>query len=422
MPTTTTDSDFIREVIDYPQTGGFRVSRSRPSFNNIGGSPRQFSFSEDGPENEEGEVNYMPNTVSHTFNMNVDQTSVVPHPFVVGTHRVGVEIELENVRSAMPRSLLWQDKDDGSLRNSGHEYVFRQPLGGRDLLTALQEVDTYLHDKNADASWRCSTHVHLDVRDMTATQIKFLLIAYTIYERLIFRCSGWHRFKNNFCPSFSFAQGQVMCLSKNWELNGSDFLRTMANSWQKYSCLNLIPMKTQGSVEFRMSEAKKSKGLLLRLCNRLLALKELAISWGGNEDDLISYLLSIDPIEVFTHKGLPKGFVPCYDEQLLGAKLATDMIHHHHIKNKAILKQGEVIIDISQTVPQWNDLCQCAQNYNLEIDGINFSTRSNSPTSVTYNQLYQMSSQLPMNLSWFIQSLDVMSSFDEYRRTRNSSN
>ena len=425
----TNPGDFFSRIIhesalesDSEETPSVRVRRTRPSFSNTGGSQHPFNFSaDDSHEDGEDEVNFMTNTVSQTFRMDVDQSSIVPHPFVVGTNKVGVEIELENISAVMPRSNLWQDKDDGSLRNSGHEFVFRQPLGGRDLLTALQEVDTYLHDKNADASWRCSTHVHLDVRDMTEKQIKFLLIAYTVFERLIFRCSGWHRMKNNFCPAFSFAQGQVMTLSKNWELVGSDFLQTVAQSWQKYSCLNLIPMRTQGSVEFRMSEAKKSKGLLLRLCNRLLSLKELAMAWQGGEDELINHLASSDPVEVFTHKGLPKGFVANPDDQILGAKLAIDMVHHHRIKSKIILEQGITVISVPN-VRQWSELAECSRNYGISINGLDTSRNSESPQEMTFDQLYQMNSQLPMNITWFIQDSDTLASFDEYRKMRNSSN
>ncbi len=262
-----------------------------------------------------------------------DRQSVTQHPLVVGTGRVGIEIELEDASEMDLRH--WNSIRDGSLRNSGWEYVMRQPLGGNDLFEAICEVDTALNTITPDASWRCSTHVHVDIRDLTTAQFKKLILLYIIYERIIFQCSGEHRYQNNFCPAYGFAQDMIMRLSTVWNRYDRDFVSGINYSAQsggrdrdKYNSLNLLPIFTQGSIEFRGSEPKFKKGNLLRLSNRLLSLKEFAKEFQGSDEDLILHCASIHPREIIK-KSLPKRFT--YEAGAIeeGIKLAMDVIHLH---------------------------------------------------------------------------------------------
>lgn len=264
----------------------------------------------------------------------VDRQTVSTHPLVMGTGRVGIEIELEGARQLDLAS--WNSIGDGSLRNHGVEYVMRQPLGGADLYRAVCEVDTALTRINPDASWRCSTHVHVDIRDMTVPQFKKLLLLYIVYERVLFECSGMHRYQNNFCPAYGFAQEMIMRLSSVWHLEEEAFVnainfRRRGGDRDKYNSLNLLPMFTQGSIEFRGSEPKFKKGKLLRLANRLLSLKEFAMSHVGSEQSLVSFAMESHPSAVL-QKSLPKKFP--YDPELIeeGLKLAEDVMNLHNFR------------------------------------------------------------------------------------------
>lgn len=268
-------------------------------------------------------------TIAQHLRTRADVQRVSTHPLVVGTGRVGVEVELEN---AQPLRLhYWDSIRDGSLRNNGQEYVMKQPIGGVDLFNAVKELDTGLSRLHPDASWRCSTHVHVDIRDLTVPQFKRFMLLYVMYEGIIFACSGAHRYQNNFCPAYGFAQEMIIRLAKVWDKDGNDFLRSIntsgrSGSRDKYSSLNLLPMFTQGSVEFRGSEPKYTKGKLLRLCNRLLSLKEFAITWEGTDQELITHVSATHPSKILL-KSMPKKFEADPDLLHQGVKMAEDIIH-----------------------------------------------------------------------------------------------
>lgn len=318
-----------------------RQSESSPSlFSGMRRTSHNYS-QEDSGLRRQGSVNqpssrngFISGNVEVSNNMNIAQIygqratypTIQGHPLIVGTHLAGIEIELEEIRlSDEPTFQYWEAKQDGSLRNSGMEFVCSSPWGGRDLYAASLEIDSFLFRHTPDASWRCSTHVHIDVRDMSVAQVKRMILAYIVYERVLFRCSGWHRYKNNFCVALGFAQEQLSTLANNWHLDDADFTNRVIREWDKYTSLNLLPMSSFGSIEFRISEAKWRKGSIIRLTNRFLSLKELAVNFEGSDSDFIEYLSTL-PIHSAIRKGLPK-VIQNFEEDLdIGYKLAYEVI------------------------------------------------------------------------------------------------
>lgn len=268
----------------------------------------------------------MPNeTLFQVLNFNPPLPKV-SHPWVVSTSCVGVEVELEGVENEGDLLDYWNVIGDGSLRG-GCEFVMSAPTGGEDLVHAIIELDTYLSDKHPDGNWRCSTHVHIDARDMNLQEIKNFILIYTVLEKALFRLSGMSRYKNNFCCALGFAQQQIKVLSDNWKHPTlGRFLQGALQSWDKYSAINLIPMADYGSIEFRLSEATWSKGKLLLLCNRFLAMKELARNWMGTEQELVDHVYNTDLSSLFP-KGLGKNPPEIPPEDLMvGYKLASDLL------------------------------------------------------------------------------------------------
>lgn len=250
-----------------------------------------------------------------------------PHVQVAGVTRVGIEIELENISSSDLNTEYWRSITDGSLRNSGREFVFNGPHGGTDLFLACVELDTFLSRQSPDGSWRCSTHVHVDVRDLTSEQLKNVLLTYLVYEKLLFRLSGFQRYTNNFCSAFGFAQHQLSILAQNWTQEGEQFFHYVANSWDKYSALNLRPLANFGSIEFRLSAAEWRKGKLIRLANRFLSLRDFGAAWNGTQEELINHLASINPRDVMKKGIPPKDLPPSWAEDIsVGVKLAYDLL------------------------------------------------------------------------------------------------
>lgn len=267
-------------------------------------------------------------TIGSIFGRRPDPATIEGHPMIVGTGRVGLEIELEGLRDSRGfRSPYWTVKGDGSLRNNGLEFVFSGPYGGVDLHNATVELDSFLFDKHPDGGRRCSTHAHLDVRNMTVKQLRLFILGYVVYEKFLFRMSGIHRYNNNFCPAIGFAQHQLEVLGQAFShTNDNDCINHIVGNWDKYSAMNFLPVAQFGSVEFRISEAKWRKGLLIRLCNRFLALQELSMNWTGTEREFVDYLATAEPRDIMG-QGLPKK-LPCeyHDDLQVGHKLAHDLL------------------------------------------------------------------------------------------------
>lgn len=264
--------------------------------------------------------------VAERFGFNVG-ASFAPHPQVQGVIGCGVEIELENVGEARLDTQYWRTTTDGSLRNNGREFVFNGPQGGEALFNACVELDSFLVRQNPEGNWRCSTHVHVDMRDKEVEQLKKIIVGAIVYEKLLFRLSGFSRYKNNFCASFGVAQDQIRILAEAWNRNDRSFLTLVTNQWDKYSALNLKPLAQYGSIEFRLSEATWRKGKLVRLCNRYLGLVEYCSAFPGSCEELIADLAEKQPKQVM-RKGIGNQPLPeDWEEDLAtGLKLAYDML------------------------------------------------------------------------------------------------
>ena len=127
----------------------------------------------------------------------------------------GIEVEIEQVPSLDlvgvktindNRYHIWNNVEDGSLRNNGREFV-SIPMLGSDAEYCLNLLKTHL-EKNPrtmgyEFTSRTSVHVHVNAQDMTPAQVRTLLLAYIVVEPLLYKfCSG-RRHKNIFCVPVS---------------------------------------------------------------------------------------------------------------------------------------------------------------------------------------------------------------------------
>ena len=157
----------------------------------------------------------------------------------------GVEIELEFPKgypSEVPKG--FKKVPDGSLRR-GIEYVSERPYTLNTTLKNVEEAYEYLKDY-AEISDRCSTHIHMDVRDFNMYQLASLLLIYHFYEESFLELVSEERRNNKYCistktsPSFLGVKFDV--------IKG----RAIASHSFRYSALNVNdPIRKFGSVEFR---------------------------------------------------------------------------------------------------------------------------------------------------------------------------
>lgn len=159
---------------------------------------------------------------------------------------MGIEIEIEDARRMHPIGPITVENDN-SLRNNGLEFI-TLPLFHKHALAVLKNF--YQQNKVTEENYseRCSTHVHVNAGNLTLEQIGDLCLLYQVVEDLLFKFVGRYRSDNIFCVPWNEA-GVSYMLVNNLRDKGTG--HSVIAGWQKYTALNLLPLASKGSVEFR---------------------------------------------------------------------------------------------------------------------------------------------------------------------------
>ena len=211
---------------------------------------------------------------------------------------IGVEIEVEGTN--LPRDMArtgWTIHQDGSLRGESAEYVFSKPV---DYERANKILDKFA-EKIATAtdifmSYRTSVHVHVNVRDMTFTQIYNMILLYTLYEDQFGQLAGDHRIGNLFCLRMKDAKGYLDALRKAAELGRWNNLNSQH---LRYSACNPVAMFSHGTLEFRAMRGTTDTHLIRRWYTLLLRLRYAAADLFRDPQHLVETLHQVG-IEQFT--------------------------------------------------------------------------------------------------------------------------
>lgn len=168
--------------------------------------------------------------------------------------RFGVELELEGGpwpdKSMTPG---WTPHQDGSLRDGGIEFALSSPHnleGVEDRVNALNSVFESF-GSNIRLSHRASTHIHFNVQREKYIYILGMIILFTMIEPVFLRMCGDERDGNLFClPSYDTGEihlhfEQLLQHLSNGPINSAFPPRG------KYASLNINPLNTLGSLEFR---------------------------------------------------------------------------------------------------------------------------------------------------------------------------
>jgi len=187
---------------------------------------------------------------------------------------LGVEIEVENV--PRPRKIsdavddtLYTITNDGSLRNYGIE-IITKPIQAQYIEQLLKHLYAALPER-AEFSPRTSIHVHMNARDLTCEQLASLISCYIIVEKLLYYWIGTNRHKSIFC---------VPIQDTNLPINLESFLTTHNIRhlfWFKYTGMNLLPLKQQGSIEFRQLHGTRDPDLIVSWISLLQCLFKYAV-------------------------------------------------------------------------------------------------------------------------------------------------
>lgn len=188
--------------------------------------------------------------------------------------RLGIELELEGVDSR-PNLVWWNCIDDGSLRNNGAEFVLREGYGGGELERAIDELFEWLQDNHWEANSRCSTHFHIDMLDFNSEQVAKFILLYTTQESALFELSDPSRMYSNFCVPVSFSlpfHKKIMSNIRRFNVGGG--------IGQKYTALNVLPLITLGTLEYRGAGPIVDKTQMCTMIHRLQDLKAVVRASG----------------------------------------------------------------------------------------------------------------------------------------------
>lgn len=180
----------------------------------------------------------------------------------------GIEVEVEGVHDPVNTCDYWNTVADGSLRNGGIEFV-SHPLRGDQLEGALTSLKHSLPPTHK-FSKRTSVHIHMNIRDLTVDEIVTLTTLYIALEKLLFRWVGHNRENNPFC---------IPIAETDYPRYLHTFIQNPGNIreyWNKYSALNLVPILTKGTIEFRHMHGTIDVTRLLIWISMLSALKDMA--------------------------------------------------------------------------------------------------------------------------------------------------
>lgn len=219
--------------------------------------------------------------------------------FALPRCNIGLELEIERAVQATQledRSIYWNVKEDGSLRDSGKEFVLRSPLYGQDLLNAITELDEFIQEKKAaigdsyTTSTRTSLHVHVDIRDLATTSQLFSFVAiYTILERALFNYFNDERESNNFCVAL-YRCADVLPAYHNLlfpERNDQSMME-LDSIRNKYAAFNTAAVFEFGSIEFRHAQAMYDTDRVVEWVNIIQSMKRKAMEGDLVYRDLMS--------------------------------------------------------------------------------------------------------------------------------------
>jgi len=202
---------------------------------------------------------------------------------------VGIEVEVEGIHGEVGAvAPFWKLIEDGSLRNHGYEFV-STPIKGKAIPAALHQLKTELTRSSPkhDFSERTSVHVHMNVRDLTCESFMTMLMTYLVFEstlyKFIFDTCGRKRSDNIFCVPIQESGVTSMALDRAILLfeRGDNKLamHTLNSSWKKYAGINLVPIRSFGTVEFRHLGGIMDIGRIMTWINLLLSIKKHSIAF-----------------------------------------------------------------------------------------------------------------------------------------------
>jgi len=177
------------------------------------------------------------------------------HRYTRASGVCGIEVETEFLRinQNMPDALVgvWNAHADGSLRHQGVEYTMFKPMTGHAKSKAVVDLCSFITAQAyVKDSPRTSVHAHINVQKLLPIHIWNAITLYWLLEPMLMEHCGQERVGNVFCLRMIDAENliEVACRDLQGRL---PFDRFRGNDEIRYAGLNLQPLRSFGSLEFR---------------------------------------------------------------------------------------------------------------------------------------------------------------------------
>ena len=260
-----------------------------------------------------------------------------PRGPLIDTTPLGVEIEVEGTPGYIMHMApdYWKCVRDGSLRDGGVEFVFREPLSGVEVLSALDELTKVMRNINAEHNIRTSMHVHVDVRNMELADLYKMLLLNCIFEGAISDYCGEERKHNVFCVEIKHsAMAQALIAGLDNEDRFVEWKLPLLHQQDayRYMAVNLCSLVKYGSVEYRSHPSTLSKGRILRWINMLLSMKRYAETYNDTPEEMVNSARMSSPFQLMYEVfGRLSKYLNITEEAMDEGFLVTNGILHNHV-------------------------------------------------------------------------------------------
>lgn len=262
-----------------------------------------------------------------------------------GGYGVELEIEGDNLPTDSVSRKKWRIDEDGSLKaDEAFEYVMPSPLslvGVKNSLSYLKGVfdenDAEIHD-----SVRAGTHVHVNVQEMTMTELfTFISLYFTVEDLLISSMCGTTREGNLFCLRAKDAEFVLFQIKQAIQTKD---LWLLDSSMLRYCSLNVCSLFKYGSVEFRAMRGTQTFDDVMEWVEVLDELKQ-AIKFFPNPEAII-YSMSGDGEDNFLRKIFP----------------TKHQLFLNHPNYRRMIRQGVRRVQIMAFATDWSDFDRPSKN------------------------------------------------------------
>lgn len=197
---------------------------------------------------------------------------------------LGIECETEGSRLEHLNNNVWRTEMDGSLRD-GLEYV-SFPLKPEQVKGAIVSLHKHIKDQGGKVrySFRCSTHVHINVLDMSENEVMTMMFLYMMYENVFMNFVAPERVGNRFCLRFQDAQALTNELCRFFMTAPGGLRGAIIGLHQenlKYAALNLYTLRKYGTLEFRALEGCSDEKRIHNWVTAIVKLREQAVKIGN---------------------------------------------------------------------------------------------------------------------------------------------